>query len=781
MLLNASHKLSFSGLPPDLLDAYVRYKKSTRALLTWFLQYSPMPDKPVKSLTIRDLETLARAASKKIRALPDVVHFYFRETISERKKFSKYYRAQVAESADDVETINHEHFTETQVFLTKIYNDLCACCGDHKPRSPARSKSTSTSSIGPSPRPVNLYEGLAVEEVEDDDGPSPKGKGSSRQSQPISPPSSAGENQDLDICLADDDLGNAMELAAAAQQIYDISWSVEQYWRLAGEGTLSPIVASFITNFALALQRQVVDGLLRHNEDFSLADLRQMCSSKRAAGQSEDGTEATTRTTQALLDRLQHIEQSLSDASNGKLIVPTISCAKCGHKEAQESQWRFIVDDKGSRNLSPAMIEKLVYFLGTRPTESEVIKSGTPVYWDVCCTISNQKNNAQSWSAVLGLDLMIQSTKSYVRCLPRPQMLSQSRVVSLRLAHQARFHITTILKNKSAFPCRCPHTLACHLHDLETELHRYASFNCWDLLFQSPWVAGNHALEMVDLFHYYGTHLLRYRHYIGAVLHCYNVLRHLGGLEEIPILKNLCIQVCDIMFPGNKAPKSNFRACWARHVGARLKFDQGHKNRHDNWCLAIPPHAAKAAAGFDIPTHHHKHMSGCVLFRYKHQKYHVSDAQMKVLDFPLLRALQDDHDNRATNGMCKTDLDIIDAAGHNSKLLPIAFAAHRLISTGTTGLLPMARVNLFALFERCLNVVSQISDKMHSDKEAEKGIHCICFCSEILGAADRIVKGRRMGKLEAWSESERKLIGDTKEAIQKAFGSVTEADMLWSV
>ncbi|KIW35416.1 uncharacterized protein PV07_02113 [Cladophialophora immunda] len=780
MLLNASHKLSFSGLPPDLLDAYVRYKKSTRALLTWFLQHSPTPDKPVKSLTIKDLESLAQLASKKIRSLPDVVHFYFRETISDRKKFSKYYRSQVGESAGfDVDTINHEHFTAT---LTKIYNDLCVCCGDPKPGNQPHRKSPSTSPVCQSLRPVNLYEGLAVEEAEDHEGQTPGKKRPSGQSKPIPPPLSASEGSDLDIRLADDDLGNALELAAAAQQIHDISCSVEQFWRLVGEGTLSIAVGSFMTNVAFALLRQTVDELLQYDECLSLADLRHICSSKHAASQNEGGTEEPKGTNQALLDRLQQIEQTLSDVSNGSLPLADPSCAKCGHKEAQEAQDRIIKDNIGNQHLSSAIIEKLVQLANSKATEIEVIKTGTPVYWDVRCTMSNPNIATKSWSAVLGLNLLTQGTQSFLRSLPQPQMASQGRIAVLKLAHQARSHVTAVLKNKAAFPCRCPQTLGCHLQNLETELHRYASYNCWDLVFQSPWVAGNHALEMVDLCHYYGLHLLRYRHYVGAVLHSYNVLRQLGGLEEIPALEKLCIQFGDILFPASKAPKSNFRTCWARHVGARLKFEQGHKgkNRHDNWCLAIPAHAAKAAAGFDIPNHQHKQGSGCMLFRYKHQNYHISDAQMKELGAPQLLRNGTSGD-RATKRMCKADAQIIQAAGQNPMLLPLGLATHRLFTTGTCGFLPMARVNLFALFERCLRVVSEVSDKMHSENEAETGSNCICFCSEIFSAADRIVKGRRLGKLEAWHEHERKLIENTKEAIHKAFGSITADEMLWTI
>jgi hypothetical protein len=111
MLFNVSHKLTSCGLPPDLLEAYVRYKRSTRGLLTWFQQRSSAPDKPIKSLTIKGLESLAQQVSEKLNTLPDIVHFYFREAIADRNRLSKHYRIEVDAAADDEDTVGHEHFT----------------------------------------------------------------------------------------------------------------------------------------------------------------------------------------------------------------------------------------------------------------------------------------------------------------------------------------------------------------------------------------------------------------------------------------------------------------------------------------------------------------------------------------------------------------------------------------------------------------------------------------------------------------------------------------------
>lgn len=111
MLLNPSHNVTFSGLPPDLLDTYVRYKKGTRALVAWFLQHSSSCHPRTKALSIREFEALAETVSRTIKTVPDVVHFYFRETIAARKRLSKHFRTAVDESYEDVGTVNHEHFT----------------------------------------------------------------------------------------------------------------------------------------------------------------------------------------------------------------------------------------------------------------------------------------------------------------------------------------------------------------------------------------------------------------------------------------------------------------------------------------------------------------------------------------------------------------------------------------------------------------------------------------------------------------------------------------------
>lgn len=111
MLLNPTHEITLSGLPSDVLDAYVRYKKGTRAIVVWVVQYAPQEYAGARKLPIKELAKLVSSLAGRLKQLPDVIHFHFRETIAARRRLSKYFKGFRDEAADDIDTVNHEHFT----------------------------------------------------------------------------------------------------------------------------------------------------------------------------------------------------------------------------------------------------------------------------------------------------------------------------------------------------------------------------------------------------------------------------------------------------------------------------------------------------------------------------------------------------------------------------------------------------------------------------------------------------------------------------------------------
>ncbi|KAK5323367.1 hypothetical protein LTR93_005420 [Exophiala xenobiotica] len=808
MLLNPSHKITFSGLPPDVLDAYVRYKKGSRALVGWLIQYSPLPNRRVKTLPIKELEALAKIAATSLRSIPDVVHFYFRETITARKRLSKYFRAQIDESVEDLDTINHEHFTTS---LAQIYKDLCACCGrsDHQP---GHKKSTSTPTPVPE-SPINSYVGLDVEHVSDDqDEAEESALSSCPECTAVTATNCDGKR--MEVHFADDELGTFLEVNAAVQRIQDIISSTEQCWQLAAKGQLSFTVAAFISNVAFSMLRQVGVELLEHDEQLSLSGLHQMCCSRSITTEAKNGES----TSHVLLDDLQKLEQSLLHYREGhdQLIIP--SCAGCIQKPAEYIQTPANDSGAARPQFTEAIVDNIVHLVATTVAPPSIIQNSAPVYADVGYLITRTDEMTQPWSAVLGLDLLTKGYKSYLTSLESANEISKCRLAALRLAQQASAQVARILDDKTCFPCRCTQTLAYHLQNLGVDLQAYARYKCWDIYFQSPWVAGNQLLEILDSCHYYGMRLFNYRHYVGAVLHSYNALRQLGGLEEIPILESLCEQFGGIFFPAGSRPKGSFRACWSRYVGARLKFKKGHRNRNRNsgdaWCMAIPAHAARRAAGLGVAQSEQDWSMSkvdCLLFRVKQQDYHVSDdvwdsvnnvvsgAKASASKPPPPRKEKAGRSSSTTSS--RESLARARAQAPERRLLDLAEAAQKSFdatsssssaadsdsdadtNTDTNTVLPVARLNMFAVFEKCVRVVSTLSDGTHTGPE-EKGTNCICFASAILMGGDRIVDGRKLGRLETWKKDEKECVHQAKEAIKEVFAADVDRDKeqwLWSV
>lgn len=111
MILNPSHAILLTGLPSDILDVYVRYKKGTRAIIAWLLKYAPPRYAQYKKITLNELSGVAISLVGKLKELPEMIHFHFRETIDARKRLSKYFRTHVDEREEDLRTLGHEHFT----------------------------------------------------------------------------------------------------------------------------------------------------------------------------------------------------------------------------------------------------------------------------------------------------------------------------------------------------------------------------------------------------------------------------------------------------------------------------------------------------------------------------------------------------------------------------------------------------------------------------------------------------------------------------------------------
>lgn len=381
-----------------------------------------------------------------------------------------------------------------------------------------------------------------------------------------------------------------------------------------------------------------------------------------------------------------------------------------------------------------------------------IVRLGTPVYAEIGYFLTHVESDTNGLRCSFGLQLLLETYKSYLlasQCQCEP---SSCRLQALKFAQEAIPYLRAVLDD-SSMPCRCCHTLATHLENVQLDFKAFLQQNVFDLYFQSPWVSGSHILEMLELLFYYGLRLFSYRHYVGSILHVYNILGECTGFQSIPLLDQLCDTFSDILFPGGR-PKRSFKACCFRYMGGRLRFNphaSGHRSGSHQMC--IPARTAKATAGFGLQKEANdarfEYRKISLLHHVKERGYHLEPALWKRVD-NLANPPTPEEQTSSRKGPKRRSCSHPPHAHapSTSSTTPPPHQLHTLhtaLQTEFTGPFPTARINFFAIYLSCIRIVSLISDRVHQQGQAE-GIspttaplitNCLCFLDAMLDAADR--------------------------------------------
>ena len=438
-------------------------------------------------------------------------------------------------------------------------------------------------------------------------------------------------------------------------------------------------------------------------------------------------------------------------------------------------------------------------------SRSEIICEGVPGIDDLGNTFDTATT---SFVTCIIIYLLSASHCAYSKALPTPNRITLPRISSLKLANEALSTIRILIDDKSIFPCQCVNTLGYRIAQMRDELETFAKYRCWNTLIQSPLVAGNHALEILDLCSYYGMHLFHYRQYVGAVLHTYNALVHLNILAPIPALELVCSLFAPVLYATGARPDAGFMASWLRYIGARLKFRTGrtHRDHKDTWCMSVPAHAAARSAGLNIEGR-----SDAVKVQPKFD-YGTIDPTMKLKHDGWILSIEEEeqldqmlhHTNGHTGLISPTTTKLANTSNTVAKSKKSKHARtkscigskvpatnannpepdscsnllHTINSTfttepSTTLNLPPSRFNLISFFLSMTRIISGISDATHSSPSPAsttatpsadngKGQMCLCFTQTILRASDRILDVRKRSGIDAkgavWSKNEKECI-----------------------
>ncbi|ERF77085.1 hypothetical protein EPUS_06303 [Endocarpon pusillum Z07020] len=709
--------------------------------------------------------------------MPDIIDFQFREAIAARTQLSKFFRSESPPGLEDRETINHEYFTKS---LTKIYVGLCECCA--RPRKDCERPNLGRSHKDNQPALPNRFALLGLHDS--DDGFDPTFTQAGRQCNECARDIQAAVTESSTTPrLVDDHLGDAFDLCEKIQKICDLQRVALAVWEQAAQGTTPVTLAAFITHAAFAAFEDIEQRLKILCNISSPDVLRSKfvqinhdLETSQDVGNEMDSSK--TRQVEALKeawDLLSECKQDHQDRDSDEKFCTVPRPSQIVLRRGSDSA-------PMDHECLSMLLHNIERHVKTRCRPTCIVRLGTPVYADVGYFLTHKEDSSNSLRCSFGLHLLLETYKSYLLASPRGCTPSCCRLQALRFAQEAVPYMGAVLED-SSMPCRCCHTLAFHLQNLHLDFKAFLGEKVFDLYFQSPWVSGSHILEMLELLFFYGLRLFSYRHYVGSVVHVYNVLRECTGLVSIPLLEKLCDTFSDILFPGGR-PRRSFKACCFRYMGGRLRFDP-HASHHRSGShkVCIPPRAAKATAGFPLQKEANdarfEYRKISLLHYIKERGYHLDHSlwdRVYAITNTKKDAPSSGKGTKRHHHQCSHSEEHAHPK-HDSSQPHRLDSLHDALLPEFTGPFPIAKVNFFAVYLSCIRIVSLISDRTHQagEPKAPTGQNCLCFLDAMLDAADRYKENEHKMQLFGCRE----LVKICGESMLEVLGGKDVEEFLW--
>ena len=757
MLFNSTHSAGAYPLPAGLQDVYVRYKVGTRAIVAWLIKHSNRKHDCRESVCIRDLLDIVESFRLKPISMPEAIDFYFRETIAARKHLTSYFRKQPCSDGKHVDDCNHEYFTDS---LNQIYEELCKCCQRPKDDCKQPTKEPILKPAKPIANKFVLLEGApANQEGEDEYGLKSEG-----QCQPCAKRlQSAHTTIAKAPRLVDDDLGTAFELCAELQHFITSLHTSNKIWEEAAEGRIPLVLAAFVTNSAYAACEDVeqrVKQLCQSEAPEALwQELRALSETSNPGQNHLHSQYLSTSTTEPLKQIYKELLSCKTTQCNREaslnFAVPTPKTQIILRRSSEETE--STTDHECLR----VLLNDIGRHIALTHSATSVVRLGTPLFADIGCFLKHTEGTSNGIRCAFGVQLLLETYKSYIFASENPHP-GFCRLQALRFAQEAIPCIHSILED-ATMPCRCEQTLAFHLQNLQTDYEAFMAAKVFDLYIQSSWVSGCHILEMLDSCFYYGLRLFSYRNLVGSLMHIYHVLRSFTGLESIPILEEIRNTFDGTLFPGGR-PKRNFRGCYTRYMGGKLKFKKhNHNHSSGQHHMIIPSHAAQFTAGFGLRIEAND-------TRFQYQKislFHHIKERGNILNQDLRKRV----DKLARPQIPTTGSDTDhEAAHHKSHSL---YALRTALLPSFAGPLPLAKVNLFKVYLDSVRCLRLVSSKIHDNDEP--GNICLCFVNHVLDAADRFKDNEHRTQPFGLKE----LVRHIEKSMREVFGGRGCEEFVW--
>jgi hypothetical protein len=297
---------------------------------------------------------------------------------------------------------------------------------------------------------------------------------------------------------------------------------------------------------------------------------------------------------------------------------------------------------------------------------------------------------------VYGMEMLLSTYKAFL--WQGADMTKQNcRILALKFAKEVQGSILEAVSALEMVQNAGDHAASSHrlLLKLEADkLDGYARERRFDLYYQSPWVAGCHMVEILDIAFFKGLLLCCELGYVCAVLHLYNALRHLDPpIRKIGLLEQLCQLFLQPLFLGT-VPKENFSSHFRRAMRRSLNRENASSTDRRSGLSE-----ASTVSKRDIDRESMSLFYTLTSFNYQT----TIDFWTRVYIDPTLR--------QPSHGQVARVVQEVHSVPFNDPLERIKTAVIKEF----TGELPIMRTNLFAIFCFCTRVLHDVSEIVDSD------------------------------------------------------------------
>jgi hypothetical protein len=489
---------------------------------------------------------------------------------------------------------------------------------------------------------------------------------------------------------------------------------VNGYWADVASGKLSMVVAGILTNMAYHAVQQIVEafpGLLADNQD--------LCNKWYFTKQGfrlrfTDIPELQSDYHRFSKDlglwrywRILHDCRTL-DEYNGNLptaggrqkpadnISKLLDCCDNSHLDdsafdkMQESMRQLLRDGRAISKLEkhPMSAEHLL------PAFNEALED---------------QNSKIPTYLVFGMEMLLSTYKAY---LWPHGVDSNCRILSLKLANDVIKSVKSCIACLQRL-CQCqdPDKCTCcqkeWICEFQEKIQSYVHEKRFDLYYQAPWIAAGHMVEILSSCTDEGIQLCCGNNYVTAVLHLYNALREVSpDMRRLLWLDQMCGNFTDTLFLGS-LPKRNFSSIFRKSSGGKLiktaSSSDGAQYRFSSGISCISDRDVDTSRLSMLYTQHRASYQMTPVFVVR---LHLGRKVKDPTQSQIRKALREINSTVWTVTMDKME---------------------KAVQDEFTGEAPIARINFFAVFEACIQILEKLCGRLNGSEgaSAELGFHLV--------------------------------------------------------